>query len=113
MSVKPKQTEIVKFDAMGADAKVQEIVLTENELGKGAFGQVIYGYDKVDPNQSYAVKRLDKKVIDSDERYLNNFINEVTILSEIQSPHVVALYNSAHSIDNYYLAMEYCNGGDL
>ena len=39
--------------------------------------------------------------------------NEVKIMSEIRSPHVVALYNSTMSKDNYYLAMELCNGSDL
>jgi serine/threonine protein kinase len=34
-------------------------------------------------------------------------------MAEIDSPHVVKLLDSTKTASNYYLALEYCNGGDL
>ena len=34
-------------------------------------------------------------------------------MNEIKSPYVVALNDATKTFNNYYLAMEMCNGGDL
>lgn len=34
-------------------------------------------------------------------------------MAEIRSPHVVALRDATKTKNNFYLAMELCNGGDL
>lgn len=34
-------------------------------------------------------------------------------MAEIRSPYVVALKDATKTPNNYYLAMELCNGGDL
>jgi serine/threonine protein kinase len=44
---------------------------------------------------------------------LHNLQNEIAIMAEIQSPYVVALKDATKTPNNYYLAMELCNGGDL
>ena len=42
-----------------------------------------------------------------------NLQNEIAIMSAINSPYVVALYNASSTPHNFYLQMELCNGGDL
>jgi serine/threonine-protein kinase ULK2 len=40
-------------------------------------------------------------------------MNEIAILSQINSPNVVRLKDSTRTSSNFYLALELCNGGDL
>jgi serine/threonine-protein kinase ULK/ATG1 len=60
----------------------------------------------------YAVKCIDKNKIQG-TKDLHNLQNEIAIMAEIRSPHVVALRDATKTQSNYYLAMELCNGGDL
>lgn len=39
--------------------------------------------------------------------------SEIGILSMIQSPNVIGLYDIQKTSNNFYLFMQYCNGGDL
>lgn len=39
--------------------------------------------------------------------------NEIALLAEIRSPNVIALKHATKTKNNFYLAMELCNGGDL
>lgn len=42
-----------------------------------------------------------------------NLEREVSIQSQIWSPHVVSCRNVAKTSSNWYILLEYCNGGDL
>jgi CheY-like chemotaxis protein/class 3 adenylate cyclase len=57
------------------------------------------------------------KVLDASgksvSRNLSRFIQEYTILSEIQHPAVVRIYDQGFTDDHAYIAMEYFPGGDL
>ena len=44
---------------------------------------------------------------------MHNLQNEILIMSEINSDYVVQLKDATKTPNNYYLAMELCNGGDL
>lgn len=46
-------------------------------------------------------------------RLFNNLKNEINILTNIDSPYVIQLRDIQKTENNYYLIMEYCNGGDL
>ena len=46
----------------------------------------------------------------STKKYLDN---EIKILKQLHHPHIVRFENLLASNSNYYLIMEYCNGGDL
>lgn len=39
--------------------------------------------------------------------------DEINLMKEIRSPHVVCLKDATITLNNYYLAFELCNGGDL
>ena len=80
-------------------------------LGKGAFGE-IYLAQKLDNQQLYAAKVLDKKRMDSPKlkKYLDR---EIAILQKLDHPNIVKFYEQFDDKDNYYIIIEYCNGGNL
>ena len=80
-------------------------------LGKGAFGE-IYLAQKLDNQQLYAAKVLDKKRMDSPKlkKYLDR---EIAILKKLDHPNIVKFYEQFDDKDNYYIIIEYCNGGNL
>ena len=80
-------------------------------IGKGAFGEV-YLSSKQGSTQLFATKKVPKAKADSPaiKKY---FINEITILREISHPYIIHFETIKHTIHNYYIITEYCNGGDL
>ena len=80
-------------------------------LDKGAYGE-IYLAQKGDNQQLYAAKVLDKKRMDSPglKKYLKR---EIEILKKLNNPYIVKYYEDFFDESNYYLIIEYCNGGNL
>ena len=80
-------------------------------IGKGAFGEV-YISSKQGSQKLFATKKVPKSKADSPaiKKY---FINEITILREISHPYIIHFETIKHTIHNYYIITEYCNGGDL
>ena len=88
-----------------------QIVLTPKVLGKGQYGSVHYGYLRDNPKKYYAVKVIDRSRIRGKTHEL--LVNEIEIMTEIQHKHVVSLIAGTKTSTNYYLVMEFCNGGDV
>ena len=40
-------------------------------------------------------------------------MNEIEIMTEIKDKNVVGLVTATKTMSNYYLVMEFCNGGDV
>ena len=80
-------------------------------LGKGSFGETYLTQKGNDP-LLLATKVLERKKMEkaSTKKYLDN---EIRILKQLHHPHIVRFENLLASNSNYYLIMEYCNGGDL
>ena len=80
-------------------------------LGKGSFGETYLTQKNNNPTP-LATKVLERKKIDKNsiKKYLEN---EIQILKELNHPNVVKFYDFLVSNSNYYLIMEFCNGGDL
>jgi serine/threonine protein kinase len=80
-------------------------------LGKGAFGEV-YLTSKQGSQEKFATKKIDKKYAANPKakKYIDN---EIKILKEIDHPNIIKLYDVKENNQNYYLVMEYCNGGGL
>ena len=61
----------------------------------------------------YAVKIIERKKLEGRINY-NHLKNDVEMMRGIQrSVKVVSFYYFTKTQNNYYLVMEYCNGGDL
>ena len=80
-------------------------------LGKGAFGEV-YLTSKQGSQEKFATKKIDKKYAQNPKakKYIDN---EIKILKEIDHKNIIKLYDVKENSQNYYLVMEYCNGGGL
>ena len=55
----------------------------------------------------------DKNLISEPGAMLARFIQEYTLLSQIDHPNVVKIYDQGFTDDNAYIAMEYFGGGDV
>ena len=83
----------------------------EKCLGKGAFGEV-YLTSKKGDSKKYATKKLDREEIEQSEsmKYLRN---EIVLLQYLNHPNIVKFQEVKKSKKNFYIIMEYCNGGEL
>lgn len=63
------------------------------------------------PDADFAVKVIDQALIK--DKFKELIVNEIELMSEIQHQNVCRLYTATKTPSNYYLVMEFCNGGDL
>ena len=80
-------------------------------IGQGAFGEV-YLTTKQGTKQLFATKKVPKIKADSPNAR-KYFINEIQILREINHKYLIHFETMKHTIHNYYIITEFCNGGGL
>ena len=91
---------------------IADTIELKNKIGKGAFGAVFIGKDRKD-GTIYAVKKVSKELLLS-ETMKAYFNNEIYFLKHFsQHPNIVKYYDIKHTLSNYYVILEYCNGGNL
>uniref|UniRef100_A0A6B2L876 non-specific serine/threonine protein kinase n=1 Tax=Arcella intermedia TaxID=1963864 RepID=A0A6B2L876_9EUKA len=86
----------------------------KQKLGQGAFGEVWLAVDKFTGNK-VALKQMHKQFIISKGKK-EHVTNEKKLLNRAKiqnSRFLLTLYTSFQTINDIYLAMEYCPGGDL
>lgn len=79
------------------------------QLGKGAFGSV-WKAVHVKTNMPYAIKIVLKQRL---ARMLPQFKREISILSNLNHPHIVKFHGHFEDSDSYYLILEYAENGSL
>ena len=90
--------------------KVGNYIITE-QIGVGTFSKVTKAIHIL-TGEAVAVKILDKSKI-KDEIDIERISREIEILKSISHPNISQLYESNSTIHNFYLIMEYIEGGDL
>jgi calcium-dependent protein kinase len=96
---------------MEKKGKLRDIYRIGKKLGEGAFGSVRKITHRA-TGETRAVKTIHKKNLRSeDER--QTFFNEVSVLTAIDHPNVLKLYEFYQDEKNYYLITEFCSGGEL
>lgn len=80
-------------------------------IGRGAFGEV-YLTKRKGSNQLFATKKVSKQKIESPtvKKY---FINEISILKELNHKNIIRLETIRQTVHNYYIITDYYNGQDL
>ncbi|XP_025109242.1 epidermal growth factor receptor-like isoform X2 [Pomacea canaliculata] len=88
------------------------LILTNQQLGNGQFGQVKKGFVRMRGTKiPVAIKSLKENASEKDKR---DFLNELTILKQVgKHPNVVCLVGACHIQGVMYVAMEYAKHGDL
>ena len=66
-----------------------------------------------DPTKVYAVKTVEKKKISGNKKLKDLFNTEMSIMSELNHPNIMHLFEFMETTNNYYLVIQYCNNGDL
>ena len=80
-------------------------------IGKGSYGNVYLGKNKAN-NEYYAIKVISKSQLQSKIVY-QYFNNEIYILKHISHPNIVKYISLVEQKKDYWLIIEYCNGGSL
>ena len=83
----------------------------EKCIGKGVFGQV-YLTSKKGSSTKFATKIINREEIEKTDsmKYIKN---ELVILQYLNHPNIVKFQDVKKTKKNYYIIMEYCNGGEL
>lgn len=86
--------------------------LYDEPLGSGAFAEVWLCTHKL-TLETRAVKILHKSGISEEDIRSRAVFSEVDILKSLDHPNVLKVYEYFEDDTNYYIVMEYCQGGDL
>ena len=85
--------------------------LYEGFIGKGACGEVYIGLDTI-KNSLVAIKAIKNTKL-SNDNLMKAFKREISLLNELRHPNIIRIYSVEKTINNIYMALEYCNGGTL
>jgi len=90
---------------------IYEKYILENQIGKGHFGVVYLGLNKIN-NLKVAIKILNKENMDETDIFLVK--KEIEILKICKNiGRVVHLYNHYETAKKFFLVFEYCSGNSL
>jgi len=83
-----------------------------NICGRGAYGTVLQACLKKDPNKIFAIKKLDRNLLNSVNRLYQAYL-ENQILNELDNPFIIKIYGAFEENKVIHLVMEYLSKGDL
>ncbi len=93
-------------------ALTQHYASPSMQLGEGAFSTVKLCTHKSAPSNAYAVKIVDKTILNEDDTAA--LLVEVEILFSLKTaPHIIRLYDFFDEPKEYFLVMETMGGGEL
>ena len=83
------------------------------KIGQGQFGKVYKGVMIDDQKKVFAVKCIQKSKLEGNKILNRLFQTEMSVMSKINHPNIMHLYEFMETSNNYYLVIQYCNNGDL
>ena len=81
------------------------------KLGEGGMA-VVFLTEHVKTGEERVLKILDTRT-STDPEFLDRFIYEYGVISNINSPYVICIWDQGFTSDHAYISMEYLPGGDL
>lgn len=83
------------------------------KIGQGQFGKVFKGVMIDDQKKIFAVKCIQKSKLEGNKILNRLFQTEMSVMSKINHPNIMHLYEFMETGNNYYLVIQFCNNGDL
>ena len=96
--------------SMFAEEEFHDIYELGDELGSGAYAVVKVGDHKV-TKKSYAIKIVEIESMEAAD--LEALHIEIIVMSRLNHPNIVRLYETYHDPENYYMVTEKMMGGEL
>ena len=93
------------------NSKMIDDYIIKNTIGKGTFSTVKLG-EHIKTKQKVAIKILNKEKLKEKEDS-ERIKREIKILQMMDHPNIIKTYKISENSKNYYIIMEYCNGGEL
>ncbi|CAG2163353.1 unnamed protein product [Oppiella nova] len=81
------------------------------KLGQGTYGKVQLAINK-QTGQEVAIKTIKKSKVESDQDLIR-IRREIQIMSSIQHPHIIHIYEVFENRDKIVLVMQYASGGEV
>lgn len=116
VSPTPKISHLPTFNISAGDfvkaktTKFRDEYIVKDQLGQGAFGEVRKVIHKAS-GLVRAAKILRKDALDSNET--SKLISEVQILTSLDHPHIMKIYEMFEDKNKYYIVAEFLEGGEL
>lgn len=98
---------------MEAQKKKVGNYLLLNKIGQGQFGTVYKGVLIENQNKLYAIKCIQKNKLEGNSILSRLFQTEMHVMSKLNHPNIMHLYEFMETAHNYYLVIQYCNSGDM
>jgi len=104
-------TNTLKLNSILNNDKLENNYKAIEKLGTGSFGKV-YRVNHLKSGQDRALKVVNKAIIkyQDDEK---TFLKEIELLSQLDHPSIIKVYEYFVENNNYYVVQEYCRGGEL
>ncbi len=84
----------------------------EDTIGEGGMGFVYRGIDTT-TNEPVAIKKLKREAVVKNPEQLERFRREALILYQLNHPNMVRVYDAVTQDGDYYIVMQYVEGGSL
>lgn len=84
----------------------------EETIGEGGMGFVYRGLDTA-TNEPVAIKKLKREAVIKNPEQLERFRREAMVLYHLNHPNMVHVYDAVTQDGDYYIVMQYVEGGSL
>lgn len=98
---------------MEAQKKKVGNYLLLNKVGAGQFGTVYKGVLIEDQKKVYAIKCIPKSKLENNSILNRLFQTEMHVMSKLNHPNIMHLYEFMETASNYYLVIQFCGSGDM